>query len=92
MATTHEHPPRQPSRDDTHIEPAPRRVGGLRSSRPLRFGRVHAAVLGVLGIYGASAFVVPTLAPVAISDDFLYFRSVEMLVSDHRLVILPRPR
>ena len=89
MATTHEHPPRQPSREDTRIEPAPRRVGGLGPSRLLRFGRVHAAVLAVLGLYGATAFVVPTLAPVAISDDFLYARSVEMLVSDHRLVILP---
>jgi 4-amino-4-deoxy-L-arabinose transferase-like glycosyltransferase len=89
MATTHEHSRRQPSREDAVMEPARSGVGAFGPGRLLRFGRIHATVVAVLGLYGASAFVVPTLAPVAVSDDFLYARSVEMLVSDHRLVILP---
>jgi Dolichyl-phosphate-mannose-protein mannosyltransferase len=55
----------------------------------VRRGRVHGAVVLVLGLYAASAFVVPTLAPVAVSDDFLYARSVDVLLSDGELLILP---
>ena len=51
--------------------------------------RFPAALLLVLGLYGVSAFVVPTLAPVAISDDFLYTRTVEILGARAELVILP---
>ena len=78
-----------PELEESVIEPPPRRPGASGPRRLLRFGRIHAAVLAVLGLYGASAFVVPTLAPAAVSDDFLYARSVQMLVSDHKLVILP---
>jgi dolichyl-phosphate-mannose-protein mannosyltransferase len=89
MATTHEHPPEPAVREDAAIEPARQSMGGFGAGRLLRVGRAHAPLLAVLGLYGASAFVVPTLAPAAVSDDFLYARSVEMLVADHRLVILP---
>ena len=51
--------------------------------------RIPAALLVVLGLYGVSALVVPTLAPVAISDDFLYTRTVEILGTRAELVILP---
>jgi len=37
----------------------------------------------------ATAFFVHPLSPVAISDDWAYARSVEILFSDHRLEILP---
>ena len=57
--------------------------------RAARSGRAHWAILLVLGLFGASAFIVPTLAPVAVSDDFLYARSVYTLLSDGKLVILP---
>lgn len=50
---------------------------------------VHGGLLVVLGAYVASAFVVPTLAPVGVSDDFVYARSVDILVSDGKMVILP---
>lgn len=89
MATTDEHTLRQSSRYDAILEPARQRPGAFGSSRLLCFGRIHAAVLAVLGLYGASALVVPTLAPVAVSDDFLYARSVQLLLSEHKLVILP---
>lgn len=51
--------------------------------------RRHWAFLLVGAALVGSAFVVPTLAPVAISDDFVYARSVESLVHDGELRILP---
>ena len=39
----------------------------------------------VLAAYAASALIVPTLAQVAVTDDWVYYRSVEALVSEHRL-------
>ena len=57
--------------------------------RVLHSGRVHWALLIVLGLFSASAFIVPTLASVAVSDDFLYARSVDTLLSNGELVILP---
>jgi hypothetical protein len=45
----------------------------------------HAAAGAVLGGYVASVFVVPTLANVSITDDWVYYRSVEMLLTEHRL-------
>lgn len=52
-------------------------------------GRRHWAFLLVAAALAGSAFVVPTLAPVAVSDDFIYARSVESLVDDGELRILP---
>src|SRR4051812_25067237 len=46
-------------------------------------------LLVVVGAFGFSAFLVPTLAPVSISDDPLYARSVEILMRDGRLEVLP---
>ncbi len=46
-------------------------------------------LLVVVSAFGASAFLVPTLAPVAISDDPLYARSVEILMQQGRLEVLP---
>ena len=65
-----------------------------RSERTARTGVVgwasrHRWLLVVVGVYGASAFLVPTLAPVSISDDPLYARSVEILMRDGRLEVLP---
>lgn len=48
----------------------------------------HWAMLAVLAAYGLSALVVPTMANVAISDDWTYTRSVEILLEQRRLVIL----
>jgi hypothetical protein len=46
-------------------------------------------LLLVLAAFGATAFVVPTLAPVATTDDWGYSRSVEILVEDGRLTVFP---
>jgi hypothetical protein len=43
----------------------------------------------VLGVYVIAAFIVPTLAPVAVSDDWTYQRSVEYLINRHEFHILP---
>jgi hypothetical protein len=51
--------------------------------------RTHWALLGVMAAYIASTFLVPTLAPVAISDDPVYARSVEILVHNGNFRILP---
>ncbi len=43
----------------------------------------------VLGAHIASGFLVHPLADVAVSDDWVYARSVEILFAEHRLEILP---
>ena len=49
----------------------------------------HWPLLAVLLTFVASMGVVHTLAAVAISDDWVYIRSVEILVREHRLYVLP---
>ncbi len=51
--------------------------------------RRHWLLLGVLGAYAVSAFLVPVLAPVSVSDDPLYARSVQILVEHGNFRILP---
>jgi hypothetical protein len=68
-------------------QPARSWSGSLRSAAS--HARASWMVLGVLAAYVAAAFVVPTLAPVSISDDPMYARSVEILLRDHRLVLMP---
>jgi hypothetical protein len=51
--------------------------------------RAHAGLVGVLLAYLASGLVVHPLAPVAVSDDWVYARSVEILFAEHALRILP---
>ncbi|MFL5759962.1 MAG: glycosyltransferase family 39 protein [Thermomicrobiales bacterium] len=43
----------------------------------------------VLVAFAGSAFIVPTLAPVATTDDWGYTRSVEILVREGRLTVFP---
>lgn len=65
--------------------PAPGGIAGHFAARL----RVHHLALAVLAVYLASATVIQPLVPVAISDDWVYARSVEIMFSDHRLEILP---
>ncbi len=48
----------------------------------------HWPFAAVMGAFVASAFIVPTMAPVAISDDWVYIRSSEILLRDGRFEIL----
>jgi len=46
-------------------------------------------ILFVLALFAATAFIVPTLAPVATTDDWGYSRSVEILYFEGRLTVFP---
>lgn len=48
----------------------------------------HWAALLVVALYGLTAFIVPTLTPAAVSDDWVYVRSVEILVRQGQLKII----
>ncbi len=51
--------------------------------------RRHRAIVTVLGVYVlAAAFVVPTMTPAPVGDDWVYARSVEILLRDGELRIL----
>jgi hypothetical protein len=49
----------------------------------------HWPIILVLALFAATAFVVPTLTPVATTDDWGYTRSVEILYHDHELTVFP---
>jgi hypothetical protein len=51
--------------------------------------RPHWPVLAVLAAFAATTFVVPTLTPVATTDDWGYTRSVEILYHDGELKVFP---
>jgi hypothetical protein len=46
-------------------------------------------LVAVCIIYAAATFVIPTLAPVLISDDWTYTRSVEILINQGKFEVLP---
>jgi len=52
------------------------------------FIRRHWGAYLILALYAAAAFVVPTLTPAAVSDDWVYVRSVEILVRQGELKII----
>jgi hypothetical protein len=49
----------------------------------------HAPLVAVLVAFAAAAFLVPTLAPVATTDDWGYSRSVEILYHEGKLTVFP---
>ncbi len=51
--------------------------------------RSHAALLVVLTAFALSALVVPTLTPIATTDDWTYARSAQMLLAEGRLTVFP---
>ncbi len=63
--------------------------GRRRSAALPRLLFAHWPIVAVIGAFAGAAFVIPTLSPTAISDDFLYARSVEILLDDGELRILP---
>ncbi|MEA2512155.1 MAG: hypothetical protein QOJ59_1642, partial [Thermomicrobiales bacterium] len=75
----------------TAVVTAPRPTpvaGSMLASRSLVLPRSLWPLAGVVATYVLAAFLIPTLAPVAISDDWTYARSVEYLVNDGRFHIL----
>ncbi|MFN8637907.1 MAG: glycosyltransferase family 39 protein [Dehalococcoidia bacterium] len=63
--------------------PAPTRVREWATSLG-----AHWAFVAVMAAFIASTFIVPTMAPVAISDDWVYIRSSEILLREGRFEIL----
>src|ERR687894_2996852 len=51
--------------------------------------RAHWALLTVYVAFALAAVVVPTLAPVATTDDWAYARSAQILLDEARLTIFP---
>ena len=51
--------------------------------------QLHWPVLMVLALFASTAFVVPTLAPIATTDDWAYTRSVEILYHEGTLRVFP---
>ena len=62
-------------------------TAAARPSRPRRLARLGWAAVAALFLL--SAVIVPTLAPVATTDDWAYARSAEILLRDGRLRIFP---
>lgn len=60
----------------------------LRLTQLISFAHRHWSLMGVLTAYIVGLFVIPTLAPVPISDDWIYAVSVQDLVQHHTLHIL----
>ncbi len=66
--------------------PAPRDTQAGGAQRPsLAALASHWGVGAVLACYVASAFLIPTLADVSVTDDWVYYRTVETLLTEHRL-------
>ncbi len=65
------------------------RDAGSRRSAIVGWASRNRWLLVIVGVFAASAFLVPTLAPVAVSDDPLHSRSVEILYRQGRLEVLP---
>src|SRR5215207_8864539 len=59
------------------------------SSRIVTWVRANWALLAVYVAFALAAAVVPTLAPVATTDDWAYARSAQILLAEGRLTIFP---
>nr|MBA3450857.1 hypothetical protein [Chloroflexia bacterium] len=64
-------------------------AGVITSARIVAVLRTHWPPLAVLLAFALAAFVVPTLAPVASTDDWAYTRSAQILLDEGRLTVFP---
>ncbi len=87
IATPETANPAAPTGVASQATAATRARGASRSA--LRGLRSHLALLFVLAAFAATAFIVPTLLNVATTDDWGYTRSVEILLDEGRLTVLP---
>src|SRR5918995_1228713 len=63
--------------------------GAASSSRIVAWVRANWALLAVYVAFALAAAVVPTLAPVATTDDWAYARSAQILLDEARLTVFP---
>lgn len=75
--------------DGPPAAPALNRTDAWVLTRPWAIPRALWPLLAVSAAYAAATFVIPTLAPVSISDDWTYVRSVEILIEEGRFHVLP---
>jgi hypothetical protein len=68
---------------------SPVREGALLASHIGAGVRKNLALLLVLLAFAGSAVIVPTLAPVATTDDWAYARSAQILLEERRLTVFP---
>ena len=61
----------------------------MTSSRILAWVRGNGALILVFAAFALAAMVVPTLAPVATTDDWAYARSAQILLDEGRLTVFP---
>lgn len=81
---TGEHSNSQPREETRWPRAAAARPVGI-----VTVARAHWPVVAVLALYALSAFVVPTMTPAAVADDWIYARSVEALVHRGEFQVLP---
>jgi len=55
--------------------------------RALRLARVQWPIFAVLAVFLGTTFIVPTLAPAWVADDWLYARAVDTLLHHHQMRI-----
>jgi 4-amino-4-deoxy-L-arabinose transferase-like glycosyltransferase len=73
--------------DIPNISAPTSRVGVVEKART--FGFRYWPIVLVLGVFAATAFVIPTMNPVATTDDWGYSRSVEILLDEGHLTVFP---
>jgi Dolichyl-phosphate-mannose-protein mannosyltransferase len=61
----------------------------LHAAVATRVLRAHWVLLLVLAAFALATVVVPTMTPIAISDDWTYARSAQILLSEGRLTVFP---
>jgi hypothetical protein len=61
----------------------------LDSFAATRILRTHWVLLLVLAAFALATAVIPTMTPIAISDDWTYARSAQILLSEGRLTVFP---
>ena len=59
------------------------------TARLVPWARANWGVIAVFLAFAAAAFVVPTMAPVATTDDWAYTRSAQILLEEGRLTVFP---
>lgn len=75
-------------RRDASARPTPATPVVARAALRFARWRRHAPLLGVAAAYVAAALVVPTMTAAAVSDDWVYARSVEILLREGELRVL----
>ena len=65
------------------------RVAVAPSARLIPWARANWAILTVFLAFALAALVVPTMAPVATTDDWAYTRSAQILIDEGRLTVFP---